>query len=57
VRRAEIEVFPIEPDRWIAVIETPDGPFSTEAKVPERVEPEVREAIASVLGWDCPDFG
>ena len=46
----EVEVFPIEPGRWIAVIEGPGGPFSTEAPSPERVEPEVRLAIAEVLG-------
>ena len=49
--RVEVEVFPIEPDRWIAVIETPHGPFSTVAPSPQQVEAEAREAIASVLGW------
>jgi len=46
----DVEVFPIEPGRWIAVIEGPGGPFSTEAPTPDRVEPEVRLAIAEVLG-------
>jgi hypothetical protein len=51
VERVEVEVFPIEQDRWIAVIETPRGPFSTEARSPGQVEHEARDAIASVLGW------
>jgi hypothetical protein len=51
VERVEVEVFPIKPDRWIAVIETPRGPFSTEAQRPARVVHEARDAIASVLGW------
>jgi hypothetical protein len=50
VERIHVEVFPIEPDRWIAVIETPRGPFSTEARSPEQPEPKAREAIATVLG-------
>jgi hypothetical protein len=50
VPNVEVEVFPIEPGRWIAVIEGPGGPFSTEAPSPEQVEPEVRLAIAEVLG-------
>jgi hypothetical protein len=51
VNRAHVEVFPIAPDRWIAVIETPNGPFSTEASTPQRVEAEAREAVVDVLGW------
>jgi hypothetical protein len=47
----EVEIFPIEPGRWIAVIETPRGPFATEAQTPGTVEGEARDAIASVLGW------
>ena len=51
VRRIEVEVFPIEPDRWIAVMEAPEGPFSTEASTPDQVEHGTRKAIAEVLGW------
>jgi hypothetical protein len=51
VRRIEVEVFPIEPHRWIAVMEAPEGPFSTEASTAEQVEHETRKAIAEVLGW------
>jgi hypothetical protein len=51
VHRVDVEVFPIAPERWIAVMEGPGGPFSTEARQPEQVEPEVRRAIAEVLGW------
>jgi hypothetical protein len=56
VERVEVEVFPHEPDRWIAVIETPRGPFSTEARTPGTVEREARDAIASVLGWTHVDL-
>jgi hypothetical protein len=31
MQRIGVKVFPIEPDRWIAVIDAPEGPFSTEA--------------------------
>ena len=51
MEHVQVEVFPIEPDRWIAVIETPRGSFSTEAQTPGAVEREVRDAVASVLGW------
>lgn len=44
-------MFPIEPSRWIAVMEAPDGPFSTEASSPDLVEHETRKAIMEVLGW------
>jgi hypothetical protein len=33
------------------VIDTPNGPFSTEAPYPQRVEAEAREAVMQVLGW------
>jgi hypothetical protein len=51
VRRIEVEVFPIEPARWIAVMDAPEGAFSTEASTPDLVEHETRKAIAEVLGW------
>jgi len=51
VRRADVEVFPIAPDRWIVVIEAPNGPFSTEAPSPLRVEAKAREEVVRVLGW------
>jgi len=46
-----VEVFPIESNRWVAVIDAPRGPFSTEAKTPSKIEEQVRESIATVLGW------
>lgn len=55
VRRIEVEVFPVEHDRWIAVIGAPLGPFSTEAVTPEDVEQKVCEGIAEVLGWTDVD--
>lgn len=50
----QVEVFPIEPTRWIAVIDAPKGPFSTEARSPELVGPEVARVILEVLGSDLP---
>jgi len=50
----QVEVFPIEPTRWIAVIDAPKGPFSTEARSPELVAPEVARVILEVLGSDLP---
>ena len=55
MRRIEVEVFPVEQDRWIAVIEAPLGPFSTEAVTPGEVDQRVREGIAEVLGWTDVD--
>jgi hypothetical protein len=60
VQRVEVEVFPIEPARWIAVIDGPSGPFSAEISTPGQVEQETRGAIATVLGLsevqiDCVD--
>ena len=46
----QVEVFPIEPARWIAVIDAPAGSFSTEAAAPELVADEVARTIADVLG-------
>ncbi len=51
MHRAVVEVLPNERDRWVAVIDAPRGPFSTEAPTPEQVEHEVRESVASALGW------
>lgn len=50
----DVGVFPIEPSRWIAVINNPAGPFSTEAATSEDVPDAVREAIAQVLGASAP---
>ncbi len=51
MQRIVVEVSPVEPDRWIAVIDAPRGPFSIKAKTPGQVEREVRSSIADVLGW------
>lgn len=45
-----VEVFPLDSDRWIAVIES----FSTEAASPEEIPAEVASSIRAVLGWDAP---
>lgn len=37
MQRIGVKVFPIAPDRWIAVIDAPEGPFSTEAVTPGQV--------------------
>jgi hypothetical protein len=44
-----VEVFPVEPDRWVAVVDNPDGVFSTEVTSAQAVESDVRESIAAVL--------
>lgn len=46
----DVEVFPIEPTRWVAVIEGPRGIFSTETTDPELVVDEVRSSIGDVWG-------
>jgi hypothetical protein len=51
-----VEVFPIEAHRWIALIEGPAGPFSTEAPSPEKIADEVRSAITEVLGDNSPQL-
>ena len=52
VERIRVEVFPVEPDRWIGVIEAPDGPFSTEVKHPRDVRADVQASAAGVLERD-----
>ena len=49
-----VEVFLSEPDRWIAIIEAPAGPFSTQARSPIGIPAEVRRWITEVLGQDLP---
>jgi hypothetical protein len=52
-----VEVFPVQADRWVAIIETaPDGAFSTEASTPDAVVSEVEAALLRVLGSDHPDY-
>jgi hypothetical protein len=51
----EAEVFPVEPDRWIAVIKNPAGEFSTEAPSPDQVPAAVRDALVDVLGEPAPE--
>ena len=49
-----VEVFPIEPTRWIAVVDATKGPFSTEVASPQLVGAEVARAILEVRGDDLP---
>jgi hypothetical protein len=51
-----VEVFPIEPRRWIAVMEASGVPFSTEAASPEEVEDAARAAITEVLRIHDPQL-
>jgi hypothetical protein len=44
-----VEVFPVSPDRWVAVADAPTRSFSAEASAPGRVEAEVRRAIEEAL--------
>ena len=49
-----VEVFPIERQRWIAVIDAENGPFSTEASCPEDIPGEVAKSVFEVLGLHEP---
>lgn len=51
-----VEVFPVEPDRWIAVIDAPRGSFSTEVRTPREVAEDVRASIRGVLKVREPSF-
>lgn len=46
----QVEVLPVEATRWIAVIEAPAGPFSTEVTSAALVAAEVAKMIRDVLG-------
>ncbi|WP_425956768.1 hypothetical protein [Xylanimonas sp. McL0601] len=47
-----VEVFPVAPERWIAVIDS----FSTEVASAAAVEEDVRESIRAVLKIPDPQF-
>ncbi len=51
VQRTVVEVFSIEPNRWIAVIDAPRGPLSSGSETPEVIDREVHSSIADVLAW------
>lgn len=51
-----VEVFPIEPYRWIADVQVPTGSFSTETTTASDMRREVTVSIASVLGLSEPAF-
>lgn len=51
-----VEVFPVEPDCWIAVIPARAGAFSTETDSPNDVHRAVRLAIQGVLEEPDPAF-
>lgn len=52
--RLTVEVFPVAKGRWIAVIDGPEGAFSTEAAEPGSVADEVQRAVGEVLGHSAP---
>lgn len=52
----QVEVFPQEPYCWIAVIEAPNGPFSTETTTAADVPRDVEGSITGVLGLAHPAF-
>ena len=52
----QVEVFPQEPYRWIADIDAPSGPFSTETTAAADVPHEVEASIKAVLGLTQPAF-
>lgn len=47
--RMRAEVCPIEPDRWIAVIDALAGAFSTETKHPGDLRADAEKSAAAVL--------
>jgi hypothetical protein len=49
-----VEVFPIERQRWIAVINAESGSFSTEASCPEDIPGEVAKSVIEVLRMHEP---
>jgi hypothetical protein len=52
VSALQVQVFPVEVTRWIAVIEAQAGPFSTEVRSASLVAAEVARVIRDVLGPD-----
>ena len=51
-----VEVFPEESYRWIADIDAPNGPFSTETRTAAEVPRDVEASIKAVLGLAQPAF-
>ncbi len=47
--RLRVEVFPVETRRWVAVIDAPEGAFSTECVRPEDAPAEVDAVISGLL--------
>ena len=52
----QVEVFPQEPYCWIAVLDAPNGPFSTETTSAADVPHDVEASIKAVLGLSRPAF-
>lgn len=52
VSALQVQVFPVEVTRWIAVIEAQAGPLSTEVRSAALVAAEVARVIRDVLGPD-----
>lgn len=52
----QVEVFPQEPYCWIAVVDAPKGPFSTETTTAADIPGDVEASIKAVLGLTRPAF-
>ena len=46
-----VEVLPLLPNRWMAVVAGPTGEFATTSRSPEQVPADVERAVRSVVGW------
>jgi|GEM_PF-2448551 len=50
-----VQVFPVQPDRWIAVVAAPGGTFVTQSQSAAGVASQVRSATEQTMGW-VPDM-
>jgi hypothetical protein len=46
-----VEVLPLLPHRWMAVVAGPMGEFATTSSSPEQVPADVERAVRSLVGW------
>jgi len=46
-----VEVLPLMPHRWMAVVAGPMGEFATTSPSPEQVPADVERAVSSLVGW------
>ncbi len=51
VTAVRAQIFPLQADRWIAVVGAPGSTFVTEARSAAGVASQIRHAIEASLGW------